>query len=281
MVVIHVKRSDEHQFLYETTVEADVTDCVRDLCEIQNARLRIQRLKLEGEELAKYGVAKHPEKQNLDEYQENFGYGKVEKQEHYNADPTGRRTGNRCDPKVAETLLKTLGDAEAAISKHQVAKKVYLTKKMLLEKIDEIRGAVMICYPAGLPEWDNVRLSLEDNEDLSGTQWATKHLDPETSQLWWAGKQMFPGKKLKDHVGKNEKTKVVGKLQKKGGGVPSREPIVDANTQKAMMSYYHKKQEEQKKLVQDDEDDYTNSAWANPNSLKSHFSGVGGSIRFR
>ena len=39
-----------------------------------------------------------------------------------------------------------------AISKHQVAKKVYLTKKMLLEKIDEIRGAVMICYPAGLPE---------------------------------------------------------------------------------------------------------------------------------
>ena len=47
------------------------------------------------------------------------------------------------------------------------------------------------------------------------------------------------------------------------------------------MSYYHKKQEEQKKLVQDDEDDYTNSAWANPNSLKAHFSGVGGSIRFR
>ena len=281
MVVIHVKSSDEHQFLYETTVEADVTDCVRDLCEIQNARLRIQRLKLEGEELAKYGVAKHPEKQSLDEYQENFGYGKVEKQEHYNADPTGRRTGNRCDPKVAETLLKTLGDAEAAISKHQVAKKVYLTKKMLLEKIDEIRGAVMICYPAGLPEWDNVRLSLEDNEDLSGTQWATEHLDPETSQLWWAGKQMFPGKKLKDHVGKNEKTKIVGKLQKKGGGAPSREPIVDADTQKSMMSYYHKKQEEQKKLVQDDEDDYTNSAWANPNSLKTHFSGVGGSIRFR
>ena len=48
--------------------------------------------------------------------------------------------------------------------------KVYLTKKMLLEKVDEIRGAVMICYPMGLPEWDNVRLALEDTEDLSGTQ---------------------------------------------------------------------------------------------------------------
>ena len=107
----------------------------------------------------------------------------------------------------------------------QVQKKVYLTKKMLLEKVDEIRGAVMICYPMGLPEWDNVRLALEDNEDLSGTQWSKEHLDPETSQLWWAGKQMLPGKKLKDHIGKNEKTKIVGKIQKKGAGAPQREPV--------------------------------------------------------
>ncbi len=40
---------------------------------------------------------------------------------------------------------------------------------MLLEAIDNIRGAVMICYPMGLPEWDLVRGSLEDNEDLSET----------------------------------------------------------------------------------------------------------------
>jgi hypothetical protein len=280
MVVIHVKRSEEHQFLYETTVEADVTSTVTDLCEIQNTRLRIQRLKLEGEELAKFGPAKHPEKEGLDEYAEDFGHGKIEKNEHYASDPTGRRTGNRCDPKVAETLLKTVADAEAAISKHQVQKKVYLTKKMLLEKVDEIRGAVMICYPMGLPEWDNVRLALENDEDLSGTQWSKEHLDPETSQLWWAGKQMLPGKKLRDHLGKNEKTKVVGKLQKKGAGAPQREPVVDAETQKSMLSYYHKKQEEQKQLVGDDEDDFTNSAWANPKALKGHFSGVG-NIRFR
>ena len=94
MVVIHVKRSEEHQFLYETTVEADVTSTVLDLCEIQNTRLRIQRLKLEGEELAKFGPAKHPEKEGLDEYAEDFGHGKVEKNEHYTSDPTGRRTGN-------------------------------------------------------------------------------------------------------------------------------------------------------------------------------------------
>lgn len=50
-------------------------------------------------------------------------------------------------------------------------------------------------------------------------------MDPETSLLWWAGKQMMPGNKLKEHVGKNEKTKVICKLQKKGQGAPARESV--------------------------------------------------------
>jgi hypothetical protein len=49
-------------------------------------------------------------------------------------------------------------------------------------------------------------------------------------------------KKLSDYLGKNDKTKIVCKLQKKGAGAPQREPIVDENTQKEMMSFYHKKQ---------------------------------------
>lgn len=39
-------------------------------------------------------------------------------------------------------------------------------------------------------------------------------LDKEITTLWWAGKEMIPGKKLADYVGKNEKTKIVAKLQK-------------------------------------------------------------------
>lgn len=52
----------------------------------------------------------------------------------------------------------------------QVQRKVCLTEKMLNDAIDNIRGAVMICYPMGLPEWDLVRENLEDKEDLAGTQ---------------------------------------------------------------------------------------------------------------
>ena len=68
MVLIHCKgKSDDHQFLYETTTETPVSTVVRELVEIHNLRLRIQRLKVEGDELAQHGPARHPDKQGLDE----------------------------------------------------------------------------------------------------------------------------------------------------------------------------------------------------------------------
>ena len=47
----------------------------------------------------------------------------------------------------------------------QVERKVCLTAKMLEEKIQEVKGAVMICYPMGLPAWDPMRLILEGQDD--------------------------------------------------------------------------------------------------------------------
>ncbi len=51
----------------------------------------------------------------------------------------------------------------------QVANKVLLTKGALETAIDHIRGAVMIAFPQGLPEWDLVRQALEGTEELAGT----------------------------------------------------------------------------------------------------------------
>ena len=41
---------------------------------------------------------------------------------------------------------------------------------MVKEALDQLRGAVMIVYPMGLPPHDPIRMELENNEDLSGTQ---------------------------------------------------------------------------------------------------------------
>ncbi|KAH9326385.1 hypothetical protein KI387_006563, partial [Taxus chinensis] len=70
--------------------------------------------------------------------------------------------------------------------------------------------------------------------------------DQDTAQLWWAGKELMRDKTLCDHVGKNEKTKIIAKLQARGQGPPSREPRVDAETQKAMMAWCNKQQQEKK-----------------------------------
>ena len=47
---------------------------------------------------------------------------------------------------------------------------VCLTIDKVKQALDQMRGAVMIVYPMGLPPHDPVRMELEDQEDLSGTQ---------------------------------------------------------------------------------------------------------------
>lgn len=98
----------------------------------------------------------------------------------------------------------------------------------------------------------------------------------EEATLWFSGKELLPGKQLSDFVGKNDKTKVVIKIQKRGSGAPAREAVISETDQKALMAYYYRRQEEWKKLDQNDDDDsYLNSAWSEPGQLKRQFHGLG------
>ncbi len=128
----------------------------------------------------------------------------------------------------------------------------------------------------GLPEWDPVRLALEDSEDLSGSAASMDWMDPETTSMWWAGKEFHRDQPLSERVGRNEKTKVVVKLQRRGSGPPAREPAVSEEDRKAMMAIYFKKQEEAKKLAENDDDSYHDATWADPRGLKTALHGTGG-----
>lgn len=132
-----------------------------------------------------------------------------------------------------------------------------------------------MAYPMGLPAYDPVRMLFEDPGDaflheLIGND----YLDPSTCTLWWAGKEFFRDQTVGERVGKNEKTKVVAKLQKKGAGPPGREPVVSEDERKAMMSWYFKKQEEEKALAEDRDDGYLSAQWANPKALKQELLGT-------
>jgi hypothetical protein len=192
-----------------------------------------------------------------------------------NSDPTGRRNGQAPNDKMKEVLKRTISEAKSAISKTQVEAGVCMTDAIIQDALDKLRGAVTIVYPMGLPPHDPIRLEFEGSEDLSGSHAGQQVLEEDSAQLWWAGKQLHRSKLLRDFIGRNEKTKIAAKLQKKGQGAPAREPVFSAQEQRAMMALAHKKQEEMKRLEADEGDDYLNAEWADPTSLKQKFSGAG------
>merc|ERR1719262_1238035 len=137
-----------------------------------------------------------------------------------NPDQYGYRTGVPPPPEVGEVLTRTAEEAEAAVSHTLVAQKRTIDKKVCQTHIDNIRGAVMIAYPAfhRLPVYDPVRQELEDKEELDGASELQEVLDHTMTNLWWAGKELRPDQTLEQYVGKNEKTKVITKLAPKSAG---------------------------------------------------------------
>jgi len=289
MVVIHVKRNEKSMFLYENLVSTPISELVPILVNRYNLINRVNRLVQAGRDLVLYGPLKPYDQHGLTEEQlsnldKKKNTNEVEEAKiitndkgftvAYRPDPTGRRNGEAPIPETAKVIEKALNDAEQLISKDKVAQGIFITDKELNEAIQTVKGAVMIAYPMGIPSFDPVQEIIDDNEDLSGSADGKEVLDPKTSTLWWAGKELKKDKKLSDYLGRNEKTKIIAKLQKANQGAPVREAPLSEQEQKNLMAYYYKKQEELKKLEENDDDDYLAAEWANPKALKSAFSGI-------
>jgi len=275
MVIISVKKPDGDGFLYNTTTSTPNEQLIAELVAIHNARLQVRILAPALRELGKYGPMKKVEEQGLDEVKEKYEHVEVIKNEYYAADPSGLRTGNGPGPQLAATFDQVAAAAEAYCDKSQVQARVSLTIEEINDKIANMRGAVVMAYPMGLPEWDTVKLAIDSVDGLDGTGVGNEILEADTAQLWVAGKEFMRGQLVSDRLGKNEKTKVIAKLQKSGAGPPQREPAVSEEERKAMMAHYFKKQEEMKKLAEAQDDDYLGSAWADSGNMKRNLQGVG------
>uniref|UniRef100_A0A4W4FXH4 Ubiquitin-like domain-containing protein n=1 Tax=Electrophorus electricus TaxID=8005 RepID=A0A4W4FXH4_ELEEL len=257
MVQLHIKRGDESQFLFTTTVDVSVETLIQQVAQIYNGRLKVDRICSEMPELADHGTTLPPNMQGLtddqitdlrlkDEWEDKcIPSGGAE----FKKDDIGRRNGRAPNKKMKELLKKTMEEAKALISKKQVQANVCVTMDMVKAALDQLRGAVMIVYPMGLPPHDPIRMELENQEDLSGTQASLKVIPEEEGQLWWAAKEMQRGKKLQDYIGKNDKTKIVVKIQK---------------VSVALIS----------KLDETDDDSYLQSEWADRQALKRQFQGL-------
>ncbi|KAL0994905.1 hypothetical protein UPYG_G00129070 [Umbra pygmaea] len=282
MVQLHVKRGEESQFLFNTTVDAPLETLSEQIATVYNARLKVDRICSEFPELADHGVTLPPNMQGLTEEQIFELKLKDEWEDRcvpcggpeFNKDEIGRRNGQAPNQRMKEVLRKTMEEAKALVSKKQVQAGVCVTMETVKEALDQLRGAVMIVYPMDLPPHDPIRMEFENQEDLSGTQASMQVVPVGQAQLWWAGKEMQRGKKLQDYIGKNEKTKIVVKIQKRGQGAPAREPLVTEEQQKQMMMHYYKRQEELKKLDEVEDNSHLHSDWSDRQALKRQFQGL-------
>jgi hypothetical protein len=172
--------------------------------------------------------------------------------------------------------MRVVQSLEEYVDKKQVLDKVSLTLDGIEERIDSVRGAVTMAYPAGLPEWDAARILLDDPmEKLRGLHLGGGLIDARDASLWTCNKEFLRGTLISDRLGScNEKTRVIAKLTAKGAGPPTREPIVSEAERNAMAAFYFKRQEELKGLAQADEDDYLNSQWADPKGMRRTLQGL-------
>ncbi|XP_061106375.1 cilia- and flagella-associated protein 298 isoform X1 [Conger conger] len=282
MVQLHVKRGEESPFLVDTTVDVSLETLTLQVTAIYNGILKVDRICSEIQELAEHGITLPPNMQGLTDDQIvdlKLRDGWADKcipsgGAEFKKDEIGRRNGHAPNERMKEVLKKTVEEAKALVSKKQVQAGVCVTMEMVKEALDQLRGATMIVYPMGLPPHDPIRMEFENQEDLSGTQASLQVILPEEAQLWWAAKELQRGKKLQDYVGKNEKTKIVVKIHKRGQGAPAREPPVNAEEQKQMMLHYYRRQEELKKLEEADDDSHLQSEWADRQALKKQFQGL-------
>jgi len=283
MVLITIKSGNDPQFLFDVPAKTEIEKVREQVRLIYNARLKVERIATEIDQLAQYGTILPDNMQGLNEDQiidlklkdpwtENCvpSGGAIENKDIYN-----RRNGQRPNDSMVKILQDTITKSKESISKKKIDEKVALSLEMVQESIDNMKGACMIVYPMGLPPHDPIQAEFENREDLSGQQ-ASKLVIPEFQcAIWWASKELQDGKLLSDYVGRNDRTKIVAKIQKIGQSAPAREAVVSEAQQKEMMAKAYRRQEELKKLEENSEDDYLHSAWADSNQLKRHLTGMG------
>lgn len=292
MVVLHFKRTDLNQFLFQTTTDISIDDLVAELVAINNLRLKVDRAAVALEDLASKGPLKPEGLRGLDEktYDEYLQGDDITVRDGLKAmpptvgerqvnDETKYRTGWVLGEDISKKMLDMAMEMKKLIHKSSVDAKRYLNKDMLQEQIDLVRGMMMMAYPGfhGLGEWEPIWLILENKEEHDEKMNLSDDLAVENTVLWIVNKEMQLGKKFSDYFGTNEKSKMVVKITKKGGGAPQREPLIDEETHKRMLAHYHKKNEEAKKMDElDDGDQYLASPWADSGNLKRQMHGTGG-----
>lgn len=170
---------------------------------MNNLRLKLDRAAIALEDLASKGPMKPEELRGLKDYEEYLrnedittinGLKKMPPKIGVRevADETNYRTGWLLGEEITKTMLDEAMKTKETIHKTQVDLKQALTFEVLQERLDIIRGVIMMAYPAyyGLGEWEPIRVILENGEEFDEKMDLTDDLNPENTTIWVVGKEL-------------------------------------------------------------------------------------------
>ena len=239
MVLLHVKRSEKEGFLYNVPAAvgggdggAPAGEGAQPARPRQPARQRRRRRPL--------STLKLPEQQGLEDSTpllEDYCGATACKVSHHSAEarrqlPPGPerapvRASNRPDELAASSRARCRTPRPSRQEKRSVQLKRSITSAAELEEaINNIRGAGDDRLPDGPAR---LRLCAADPRGARrarglGVAGGARARQDVARRCF--SKELQFEKLLSDYVGKNDKSKVVAKLQKKGAGAPGREPVV-------------------------------------------------------
>eukprot|EP01059_Diplonema_ambulator_P022834 TRINITY_DN38176_c0_g1_i1.p1 TRINITY_DN38176_c0_g1~~TRINITY_DN38176_c0_g1_i1.p1 ORF type:complete len:307 (+),score=66.15 TRINITY_DN38176_c0_g1_i1:53-973(+) len=225
MVVIHIKSTaDKDEWLYQTECSKDTTELIEELAGIYNGRVR-----LKSQVMALWNLVNEDGGSHLE----------------------GREEG------VAGVLEGLYEKGRVVLDVAGVQEKRFFGKKVVEGMVAEIENAARESFEEckGDTAIDEL-YKARDDPDLAETKrlqyWyflelidpqfkARDFLNPTTTKLWWAGKEIKRAEPLSVFIGKNEKTKFVGKLTSEAKGCPAREPKLGYAQQRELRQHFEEK----------------------------------------
>ncbi|KAE8305991.1 hypothetical protein GL50803_0015834 [Giardia duodenalis] len=265
-MLINVAPTDTKLAFYFECDKAESTEDVNNRgIRLLNSLIFLSSLVDPLEDLAKHGPLRAPEYKALTGQQEG------EEPLGPSVDAYNLRTGHAPD----ETGKKTLTDVAAEIRRvcyTLPSQRNPVTEEVVKEAIAIAKGALMMVWPMGLPDYDPAKELLDAEEDiLEGKVEPQKYYSTETSCLFFAGSSLCSKGPAMSSIkcGANAVLKVI----------PSRSNTVvprkaDDEARAAMMSYMFKREKSLKEAELNTTEEVYTREWTNKNSLRNQLHGL-------
>lgn len=183
MVFVVYKKSNTNQFIINVPATTKIAELRETLVKINNKRIKVDCLSVAVEGLAQHGPIRPEALRGLSskdtvesalinltkEERERWVTMKPVGGERFVPDENCYRTGIVKKESICKMMLETCTKAKKLLDVNHVKYKELTSFEKLENAINELRGAIMIGYPAyhGLPPYEATRFILEDKEDFS------------------------------------------------------------------------------------------------------------------